>query len=105
RQAKSNCKATLQRSCDAVTVALMLVPDRRIDCVAANPLGRALYAPVLDEPSTKANTARFTFLSPAAHIFFPDWERNADNIVATLRTYAGQNPLDKRLTDLIGELV
>src|SRR5699024_9493881 len=40
-----------------------------------------------------------------AHIFFPDWERNADNIVATLRTYAGQNPLDKRLTDLIDELV
>lgn len=105
RQAEQNVKPTLQRFLDAVTGAPMWVRDRRLDFVAANPLGRALYAPVLDEPSTKANTARFTFLSPAAHIFFPDWERNADNIVATLRTYAGQNPLDKRLTDLIGELV
>ena len=95
----------LQQFLDAVTGAPMWVRDRRLDYVAANPLGRALYAPMLDDPANRGNTARFTFLSTASRLFFPDWEANADNIVATLRTYAGQNPLDKRLTDLIGELV
>ncbi|QDP96605.1 helix-turn-helix transcriptional regulator [Microlunatus elymi] len=97
--------AELQRFLDAVTGAPMYVRDRRLDFVAANALGRALYAPMLDDPANQGNTARFTFLSPASRVFFPDWEVNADDLVATLRTYAGQNPLDKPLTDLIGELV
>ncbi|MEU2612591.1 helix-turn-helix transcriptional regulator [Micromonospora sp. NPDC007271] len=96
---------TLQRFLDAVTGAPMWVRDRRMDFVATNSLGRALYAPMLEDPANRGNTARFTFLNPAARIFFPDWEQNADNIVATLRIYAGQNPLDKKLTGLIGELV
>ncbi|WP_243062694.1 helix-turn-helix transcriptional regulator [Humibacter sp. RRB41] len=95
----------LQHFLDAVTGAPMWVRDRRMDFVAANPLGRALYAPMLDDPANQGNTARFTFLNPASRIFFPDWEANADDLVATMRTYAGQNPLDKPLTDLIGELV
>ena len=97
--------AELQRFLDAVTGAPMYVRDRRLDFVAANPLGRALYSPMLDDPTNQGNTARFTFLSPASRTFFPDWDANADDLVATLRTYAGQNPLDKPLTDLIGELV
>lgn len=98
-------KPTLQRFLDAVTGAPTWVRDRRLDFVAANPLGRALYAPMLEDASSQGNTARFTFLSPASRVFFPDWEANADDMVATLRTYAGQNPHDKGLTDLIGELV
>ncbi|WP_129658306.1 helix-turn-helix domain-containing protein [Rothia uropygialis] len=98
-------KPQLQRFLDAVTGAPMWVRDRRLDFVAANPLGRALYAPMLEDASTQGNTARFTFLSPASRVFFPDWEANADDMVATLRTYAGQNPHDKKLTGLIGELV
>lgn len=96
---------TLQRFLDAVTGAPMWVRDRRMDFIAANPLGRELYAPMFDDPANRGNTARFTFLNPAAQIFFPDWDHDADNLVATLHTYAGQNPLDKKLTDLIGELV
>jgi transcriptional regulator with XRE-family HTH domain len=98
-------RPTLQRFLDAVTGAPMWVRDRRMNFIAANPLGRALYAPVLDDPANERNTARFTFLNPAARIFFPDWEQNASDVVATLRSYAGQTPLDKKLTDLIGELV
>jgi transcriptional regulator with XRE-family HTH domain len=105
RPAEQVVKPTLQRFLDAVTGAPMWVRDRRLDYVAANPLGRALYAPMLDNPVNQGNTARFTFLNPASRVFFPDWEENADDMVATLRTYAGQNPLDKKLTDLIGELV
>jgi hypothetical protein len=50
------------------------------------------------------NFARFRFLNPRAADFFRDWDRTADDIVATLRTEAGKNPYDKALTDLIGEL-
>lgn len=105
RPGEQTVKPTLQRFLDAVTGAAMYVRDRRLDFVAANPLGRALYAPMLDDPANQGNTARFTFLSPASRLFFPDWEASADGLVATLRTYAGQNPHDQRLTGLIGELV
>lgn len=82
----------------------MWVRDRRLDFVATNLLGRALYAMMLDDPISGGNSARFTFLNPAARLFFPDWEENADAIVATLRMYSGRYPLDQRLTDLIEEL-
>ncbi|UVJ38119.1 hypothetical protein NVV90_12705 [Arthrobacter sp. CJ23] len=62
----------------------------------ANAQGHALYAPLLEDPASHGNTARFTFFSPAARVFFSEWEQNASDIVATLRSYAGQNPRDKR---------
>jgi transcriptional regulator with XRE-family HTH domain len=98
-------RPSLQRFLDAVTDAPVWIRDRRMNYVAANTLGRALYAPLLNDPVSQRNIARFMFLSPAAKTFFPDWERDAANIVATMRTYAGQDPHDKVLTDLIGELV
>lgn len=95
----------LQRLLDAVTGAPVWVRDRRMSFVAGNALGTELYRPALEDADGQGNTARFVFLSPAARTFFPDWEQGADDIVATLRTYAGQNPRDRRLTDLVGELV
>ena len=74
------------------------------DLVAGNQLGRALYAPVLDSPVQPANTARFTFLDPAAAEFFPDWDRVAGDIVARLRSETGRNPYDQGLSNLVGEL-
>jgi hypothetical protein len=77
----------------------------RTDIVAINPLGRALMAPMLDDPVSRRNIARFTFFSPLSAVFYPHWEQGADAVVASLRRAAGQNPHDKGLTDLIGELV
>jgi hypothetical protein len=74
------------------------------DYLAANALGRALYAPVFESSEQPANSARFTFLDPAARDFYPDWERLASELVATLRSQAGRNPYDRGLQDLIGEL-
>lgn len=105
RPADRTVRPSLQRFLDAVTGAAVWVRDRRMTFVAANPLGRALYAPMLDDPANQRNTARFLFLNPASRVFFSDWEQGADDIVATLRGYAGQSPRDKALTDLIGELV
>lgn len=97
-------RPSLQRFLDAITGAPTWVRNERMDFIAANPLGRALYAPVLADPVRPANTARFMFLNPDATDFFPDWEQNANDVVAVLRGYAGRKPHDRSLSDLIGEL-
>jgi transcriptional regulator with XRE-family HTH domain len=97
-------RPSLQRFMDAITGAPTWVRNERMDFIAANPLGRALYAPLLADPAGPANTARFMFLNPEAPNFFPDWEQNANDVVAVLRGYAGRKPHDRSLSDLIGEL-
>jgi hypothetical protein len=81
-----------------------LVRDSRVDYLAANQLGRALYAPLFDCREQAPNSARFTFLDPAAVEFYPEWERVASDLVAHLRSEAGRNPYDHGLSDLVGEL-
>jgi len=81
-----------------------VVSNARGDHLTANALGRALYAPLFDSPEQPPNSARFTFLDPAAQEFFVDWETAATDLVATLRSTAGRNPYDRALTDLVGEL-
>jgi hypothetical protein len=76
----------------------------RGDYLAANALGRALYAPLFDSREQPPNGARFTFLDPAAQEFFVDWEKSATDLVASLRHQAGRNRYDRALSDLVGEL-
>jgi transcriptional regulator with XRE-family HTH domain len=81
-----------------------IVRNAHSDYVAANALGRALYAPVFASREQPANSARFTFLDPAAVEFYSDWGRVASELVAHLRSEAGRNPYDRGLSDLVGEL-
>ncbi|MFD7480785.1 transcriptional regulator, partial [Streptomyces sp. NPDC059837] len=76
----------------------------RGDILAANHLGRALFAPVYADPVRPPNNARFVFLSPHATEFFRHWDEVANDTVAMLRAEAGRDLYDRRLTDLIGEL-
>ncbi|MFJ6214873.1 helix-turn-helix domain-containing protein [Streptomyces sp. NPDC092296] len=80
------------------------IRNGRLDLLAGNALAHALFAPVFDSPARPVNSARFTFLDPAAAEFYPDWDAVADQNVATLRAEVGRNPYDKALSDLIGEL-
>lgn len=96
--------AGIQQVLDAIPTAPAWVRNARHDMLAANAMARALYVPVLADPRRPANNARFIYLDPAAHEFYVDWERAADDIAAMLRSEAGRNPYDKKLTDLIGEL-
>jgi transcriptional regulator with XRE-family HTH domain len=80
------------------------VSNLRSDYLAANRLGRALYAPLFESREQPPNSARFTFLDPAAQEFFVDWEKAAKDLVAALRHQAGRNPYDRALSDLVGEL-
>ena len=56
----------MQRLLDAMTMAPAYVRNGRMDVLAANRLGRAVFAPLFDSPATPTNLARFIFLDPAA---------------------------------------
>jgi transcriptional regulator with XRE-family HTH domain len=104
RAVNARVRPTVQRILDAMTGAPAIVRNGRLDYLAANQLGRALYAPVFDSPAQPANSARFAFLDPRAADFYDDWDGVANELVAVLRGEAGRNPYDKGLSDLIGEL-
>jgi transcriptional regulator with XRE-family HTH domain len=81
-----------------------VVFNGRLDILAVNALGRALYAPVFELPG-RPNSARFLFLDePKARDVFPEWDRIAGDTVAMLRTEAGRHPNDPELIELIGQL-
>ena len=97
-------RPSLQWTLDSITTGPVIVGNNRSDLLATNLLGRALYADLYNDPNGAPNFARFTFLDSAAHRFYPDWELAADTTVANLRTAAGQDPHNKSLHDLVGEL-
>jgi transcriptional regulator with XRE-family HTH domain len=103
RPTQERVRPLIQRILDSIT-APAYVRNGRLDLLAANPLGQALYAPVFEDPTGTPNMARFLFLNPHASDFFPDWEKIANDAVAILRAEAGRDPYDKPLSDLIGEL-
>jgi len=97
-------RPSVQRLLDAMTGAPAYLRNGRLDILATNPLGRALYSEVFTETVRPPNTARFAFLNPRAVRFYPNWETIANDAVAILRATAGRNPYDRALTDLVGEL-
>jgi transcriptional regulator with XRE-family HTH domain len=79
-------RPSVARILEGMTEVPAFVENGRLDVLAANPLGRALYAPVFADPARPSNLARFNFLNPHARTFWGDWERAADDTVAMLRT-------------------
>ena len=63
-------RPVVQRLLDQIE-APAIVSNVHGDYLAANALGRALYAPVFESPEQPANSGRFTFLDPAARDFYP----------------------------------
>jgi transcriptional regulator with XRE-family HTH domain len=103
RPVQQRVRPAVQRILDSIG-APATVSNMRCDYLAANQLGRALYAPLFESREQPPNSARFTFLDPAAQEFFVDWEKAAKDLVAALRSMAGRNPYDRALSDLVGEL-
>jgi hypothetical protein len=98
-------RPSLQWTLDSITTTgPAIVGNNRSDLLATDLLGRALYADLYNNPDGAPNFARFSFLDSAAHRFYPDWDLAADTTVANLRTAAGQDPHNKSLHDLVGEL-
>ncbi|WCO68063.1 helix-turn-helix transcriptional regulator [Iamia majanohamensis] len=106
RPSQPGVRPEVQRVLDAMTDAPAVVRNGRLDLLATNPLGRALYAPVYEDlgPDETPNLARFQFLSSRSEAFYPQWDRAAHDCVALLRAEAGRDPYDRALSDLVGEL-
>ncbi len=104
RPAQQRVRPAVRRVLDSMTGTPAFVMSGRLDVLAANLLGRALFSPVYADPVRPPNNARFVFLDPHATEFFRDWDEVANDTVAMLRAEAGRDAYDRRLTDLIGEL-
>jgi transcriptional regulator with XRE-family HTH domain len=104
RPTHQRIRPSLQRILDAMTDTPATVHNARLDILAANRLGYALYSDIFADPHRPANHIRFIFLDPHSHDFYPDWQSSANDAVAVLRAEAGHDPYDRALTNLIGEL-
>ncbi|WP_210585040.1 helix-turn-helix domain-containing protein [Streptomyces sp. GESEQ-35] len=104
RPAQQRVRPAVQHVLDSMTRTPAFVLSGRLDILAANHLGRALFSPLYGDPVRPPSNARFVFLDPHAPEFFRDWDEVANDTVAMLRAEAGRDAYDRRLTDLIGEL-
>jgi transcriptional regulator with XRE-family HTH domain len=104
RPVKQRVRPSVQWTLDTMTGAAAFVRNGRLDVLAANQLGRALYSEMYVAPTGQVNVTRFVFLDPRAQDFYVDWERSANECVAVLRAAAGRDPYDRDLSDLVGEL-
>ena len=97
-------RPNVQQLIEAMSSVPVFVQNGRLDAVATNRLGGALFSEMFVMPQRPMNAARFVFLDPRAQTFYRDWEGNARQIVALLRAEAGRSPYDRILSDLVGEL-
>ncbi|MFC4069058.1 helix-turn-helix transcriptional regulator [Actinoplanes subglobosus] len=104
RRPAQQIRPGVQHILDAMTAAPAYIRNGRLDLLASNALGRAVFAPIFDGANGTPNLARFLFLDPAAQDFYRDWDQLAEDVVALLRGEAGRDPYDRNLSDLIGEL-
>jgi transcriptional regulator with XRE-family HTH domain len=101
---KQDIRPGVRLALNAITAAPAWVGNGRLDILAANQLGYALYSEMYVNPVRPANHARFIFFDDRARTFYPDWGLAADESVAILHSSAGRDPYDRALSDLVGEL-
>jgi transcriptional regulator with XRE-family HTH domain len=70
RRVKQRVRAEVQWTLDAITGAAAFVGNARLDILAANELGRALFSELYAAPARPVNNARFVFLDPRAEEFY-----------------------------------
>ena len=94
----------LQLLLDSMSHVPAMIQGRRMDILATNQLGEALYLGFGADATRPRNMARFVFLDPQAQELFVDWERSGRDCVGMLHYSAGRYPDDRLLNELIGEL-
>jgi transcriptional regulator with XRE-family HTH domain len=101
---RGSIRPSVQRTLDAFTGGLALVRNRRWDYLAANALGRAVYAEVFDGRTGPPNHVRYVFLDDRARSFFGDWLAVARDTARILRSEAARDAYDPGPAELIEEL-
>ncbi|GAA3867134.1 helix-turn-helix transcriptional regulator [Leifsonia kafniensis] len=94
----------VQQLLDAMDNVPAFVQNGRLDVIATNRLGHAVFSEMYVQPHRPVNFGRFLFLDPRSEEFYREWDDAAYQTVALLRTETGRTPHDRTLSDLVGEL-
>ncbi|MFT4264390.1 MAG: helix-turn-helix transcriptional regulator [Nocardioides sp.] len=103
RTTNTTVRPGLQLVLDSIQAPAYL-QNARLDRLAANPIGRALYSHPMDGSQDRFNYALWLFLDPRAHEFHRDYDAAKNNVVALLHTATAKQPHDQGLIDVIGRL-
>ncbi len=104
RRASRQVRPEVRRVLDMVFPYPACVLSRSSDLLAANVPGLRLLPGIEDWPEDHRNTARYTFLHPAAPLLYEDWDGVARGVVAHLRAADAVHPEAPELRELIEEL-
>lgn len=104
RRTSQPIRPGLRHLLDAMTDAPAFIRNGRLDILATNRLGKALYWPVFQDLARPVNLARYQFLNPGAAEYMTELDAQRASTAALLRTEAGRDPYNRALSDLIGEL-
>lgn len=104
RNSQTALGVRVQRLITSMSDVPALALGRLGDPIGGNPLGRALFPHLFPEGEPVVNHARYVFLDDRSRVFYVDWERSARRVVSVLRLLAGQDPSDRAVMALIGEL-
>jgi hypothetical protein len=96
--------AGIRQLLDTVRPCPAYVLNQISDVLAANPEALALFYGLADWPPPRRNTARYTFLHPAARELFADWAHSAATTAANLHAVAAHEPDAPGLSELVDEL-
>ena len=84
---------------------MALVRNASWDYLAANALGRAVYAEIFDGRTGAPNHVRYVFLDDRSCRFFDDWDAVAHDTARILRAEAGRDPDDPGPAELIQQML
>jgi transcriptional regulator with XRE-family HTH domain len=91
----------LARLLDAFPASAAYVLGPAFDVLATNAVAAALLSPFGDE----TNMVRILFTHPQAQVVFTTWDEVVPKTVHALRLHAGRFPDDRRIKDLVEELL
>ena len=97
-------RSGVQQLLDAMHDVPAFVQNGRLDILATNRVGHAVFSEMYVQPHRPANFGRFVFLDVRARSFYREWDDAAEQTVALLRSEAGRAPHDRVLSDLVGQL-
>jgi transcriptional regulator with XRE-family HTH domain len=80
------------------------VQNARVERLAANRIGRALYSLPADGSGDRYNYALFLFLDLRSQDFHRDYAQAKHNVVALLHAATARDPYDQDLIDVVGTL-
>lgn len=101
---EANVSPLVAQLLDTMRDVPAIAMNRVTTTAGSNALGRAVFPDLFPPDGAPINSARYLFLDERAKSFYVDWETSAREAVSALRLLAGQDPSDRVLMGLVGEL-